>query len=150
MDSTAYFEVEDKRERVLAIKKLKNEFERKYEYKLIHQKKIVSKMKGGCSYFIPKYFAMESAIDPEDMLMMQWIQGTELDLFIMSRKQTISLSTKLCLLINVIQGLRYLASYSIVHLDIKPINILVCKQLITKIIDYGQAYHKQVCSDKIY
>ena len=36
MDSTAYFEVEDKRERVLAIKKLKNEFERKYEYKLIH------------------------------------------------------------------------------------------------------------------
>lgn len=45
----------------------------------------------------------------------------------------------------MVHGLRYLNNYEIVHLDIKPINILVCKQLITKIIDYGEAYHKDIC-----
>lgn len=55
----------------------------------------------------------------------------------MSRQETISLWTKICLLLNVLHGLRYLTNYEIVHLDLKPINILVCRQLITKIIDYG-------------
>jgi len=33
--------------------------------------------------------------------------------------------------------MRHLNIYNIVHLDLKPINILVCKFLIIKIIDFG-------------
>ena len=43
----------------------------------------------------------------------------------------------MCILLNLVHGLRYLANYQIVHLDLKPINVIICKQLITKIIDYG-------------
>jgi serine/threonine protein kinase len=48
-------------------------------------------------------------------------------------------------MLNVIQGIRHLIEQGIIHLDLKPINVLVCKQLITKIIDYGDAYHPDVC-----
>jgi serine/threonine protein kinase len=81
--------------------------------------------------------------------MMEYIQGDELDYFVLLRKETISLWTKLCLLLNLIHGLRYLSNYGIVHLDLKPINVLVCRQLITKIIDYGEAYHPDVCDNSI-
>lgn len=111
-----------------------------------HEKNIVTKLKGGCSYFIPKYYRMEAAIDPPDTLFMEYLQGEELDFFVLARNETISLWTKVCLLLNLVHGLRYLSNYEIVHLDVKPINVLVCRQLITKIIDYGEAYHKDICS----
>lgn len=56
-----------------------------------------------------------------------------------------SLWTKLYLMINVLHGMRHLLEYNILHLDLKPINIMVCTGLITKIIDYGEAYHRDVC-----
>lgn len=56
-----------------------------------------------------------------------------------------SLWSKLYLMINVLHGLRHLLEYNIIHLDVKPINIMVCAGLITKIIDYGEAYHRDVC-----
>lgn len=46
----------------------------------------------------------------------------------------------------MVHGLRHLNTYGIVHLDLKPINVLVCRQQTTKIIDYGEAYHQEVCS----
>jgi serine/threonine protein kinase len=49
------------------------------------------------------------------------------------------------LIINIIHGLRHLISYGIVHLDLKPINILVCRAYITKIIDFGESYHPDIC-----
>ena len=88
---------------------------------------------------------MELALDQPDALLMEYLQGDELDFFVMARSETISLWTKVCLLLNVVHGLRYLANYNIVHLDLKPINVLVCRQLITKIIDFGEAYHPKVC-----
>lgn len=43
---------------MVAIKKLKTEMGKKYRYKLQHEKNIVSKLKGGCCYFLPKYYRM--------------------------------------------------------------------------------------------
>lgn len=72
-----------------------------------------------------------------------------MDDYVEKRSDTISLWTKICLLINVVKGIRHLVSLGIVHLDLKPINILVCKFMITKIIDYGQAYHPSICQKGI-
>ena len=130
---------------MIAIKKLKPEFEKRFAHKLEHEKNIVSTLKGGCSYFIPKYMRAEATLDKPDTLMMEFIQGDELDFYIMTRVETISLWTKVCILLNLVHGLRYLENYGIVHLDVKPINALICKQLMVKIIDYGEAYHKSIC-----
>ena len=94
-------------------------------------------MKGGCCYFIPKYFRAEAGQDTPDTLMMEFIQGDELDLFILARMETISLWTKICLLLNLVHALRFLTNYKISHLDLKPINVIVCRKLITKLIDFG-------------
>lgn len=68
---------------------------------------------------------------------MEMINGEPLDVFVKVRSATISFKTKLYLLLNIIYGIRHLIKYEIVHLDLKPINIMVCKQLITKILDFG-------------
>lgn len=114
--------------------------EKKFKNKLEHEKNIVSQLKGGCSHFIPKYFRVPPEKESSDTLLMEYIQGEELDYFVASRHETLSLETKLHILINIVHGMRHLVCYKIVHLDLKPINILVCRNnsfLITKIIDYG-------------
>ena len=50
-----------------------------------------------------------------------------------------SLSTKLYIAQSIALGLRYIHSYKIVHMDIKPANILVSKTLMAKITDFGEA-----------
>ena len=60
---------------MVAIKKIKPEMEKKYKHKLLHEKEIVSKLKGGCSYFLPKYYRLESKLDPQDSLIMEYISG---------------------------------------------------------------------------
>jgi len=37
----------------------------------------------------------------------------------------------------LIQAARYLKLYNIVHLDLKPNNVMVSKTLMTKLIDFG-------------
>ena len=39
------------------------------------------------------------------------------------------------------QGLRFLKDYKIVHLDLKPTNIMVGKKLDLKFIDFAESYH---------
>jgi serine/threonine protein kinase len=53
--------------------------------------------------------------------------------------------TKLYLLLNIVLAMRFLISKEIVHLDLKPTNVIVTKQLIPKIIDFGEAYHRDLC-----
>lgn len=48
-------------------------------------------------------------------------------------------------MLNILFGMRFLISREIVHLDLKPSNIVVCKQLIPKIMDFGEAYHRELC-----
>lgn len=67
-------------------------------------------------------------------------------MFLRSRSASISLRTKLYLLLNVLLGMRFLISREIVHLDLKPSNIVVCKALVPKILDFGSAYHRELCA----
>lgn len=76
---------------------------------------------------------------------MELIAGDELDTFI-DKQLTLSLWSKIYVLLNILQGLRHLVSQRIVHLDLKPSNIIVSRNYITKIIDFGDAYHHNACS----
>ena len=76
---------------------------------------------------------------------MELIAGDELDTFI-EKQLTLSLWSKVYVLLNILQGLRHLVSQKIVHLDLKPSNIIISRNYITKIIDFGEAYHHNVCS----
>jgi serine/threonine protein kinase len=42
---------------------------------------------------------------------------------------------------QIAQGLRFLHINKIVHLDMKPENVLFLKGFVIKIIDFGEAYH---------
>lgn len=53
------------------------------------------------------------------------------------RKKTLSLLSKMYLLLSITMGLRYLETYNVVHLDVKPNNIMIAPGLNVKIIDFG-------------
>ena len=68
---------------------------------------------------------------------MDFIKGATLKSHVEMNLSSISFWTKLFLVKNVLNGLKFLKDYKIVHLDLKPTNILVSHDLLTKIIDFG-------------
>lgn len=78
--------------------------------------------------------------------MMDYINHPTLAEYITKNKDTMSYQTKIYLGYIIAQGLRYLQEYQIAHLDLKPANIMVCKQLMVKLIDFGESYHPEVKS----
>ncbi len=64
-------------------------------------------------------------------------------------KQTLSFWTKIFLIKNILNGLRFITGYRIIHLDLKPNNIIVINDLLTKIIDFSESYHPKVCKEGI-
>ena len=49
----------------------------------------------------------------------------------------LNLTTKLSILSSIVNGVRFLDSINIVHMDLNPNNILISNDLLPKIIDYG-------------
>ena len=52
-----------------------------------------------------------------------------------------SIHTKICIGFLILQGLRFLKDCKIVHLDLKPSNIMIGKKLDLKFIDFDSSYH---------
>ncbi len=73
-----------------------------------------------------------------------------MDVYIDERKQVLSFWTKIFLVKNIVNGLRFISSYKIVHLDLKPLNIIVVSELLTKIIDFSDSYHPKVCNQSSF
>ncbi len=44
----------------------------------------------------------------------------------------------------IMYGLRFIHSKKTLHMDLKPLNILMDKNLTAKITDFGSAYNKEV------
>lgn len=45
----------------------------------------------------------------------------------------------------MVQAVRYLRDYEIVHLDLKPNNVMIFWNMLVKLIDFGESYHPKVC-----
>jgi RIO-like serine/threonine protein kinase len=56
-----------------------------------------------------------------------------------------SLTSKLFILINVLQSLRLIKDYEVVHMDLSPGNIIVSQNYIPQLIDFGESYSKDIC-----
>lgn len=133
-------------ERAVAVKRAKQGHEGKRD-KIAHEQHIVSKLKNITSPFLPKYFsAAPVAAGLTNCLLMEMLPGEELDHYAALREESLSVGSRLQLLLNVVQGLRHLHGCGVVHLDLKPINIIVGRGLVPKLIDFGDAHHRDVCS----
>ena len=71
------------------------------------------------------------------LLMMELLPDGNLGEYIRMRKKCASLLSKIYLLLSTAMGLRYLEGYNVVHLDVKPNNIMITSSLNVKIIDFG-------------
>jgi serine/threonine protein kinase len=68
---------------------------------------------------------------------MDYINGDKLDEFNDKSKKSLSFWTKIFIMKNITNGLRFLQTYDIIHLDLKPSNIIITHGLLSKIIDFG-------------
>jgi len=47
---------------------------------------------------------------------------------------------------NIVQGIRSLWQNKVVHMDLKPANIIISSASDLKLIDFGESYHPELCS----
>lgn len=66
-------------------------------------------MRGSCSVFFPKYYGTSNASDLSRVLVMEVVNGPQLDDFFRIKSYS-SLWTKILILINILQGVRHLVS----------------------------------------
>jgi serine/threonine protein kinase len=113
--------------------------------KTLHESKILMEMRHGVSNSLPKYFVPVnipgSEIKVNPLLMMELFTDGNLVEYLRHRYHFLSLLTKLYLMFSITMALRFLETYKIVHLDLKPNNIMLAPGLMIKLIDFGEAFH---------
>ncbi len=103
-------------------------------------------MKNGKPIFIPKYYIPVNKVNPfPKSVLIDYVPTKTLTEFLNSYESTLSLQTKLCYMFSITQALRYLKDFEVVHLDLKPSNILMYHSLLVKLIDFGESYHPSLC-----
>lgn len=76
----------------------------------------------------------------ENSLFSDYTPHMSLDLYLKKNPLSISFAQKLLFILQAIEGLIFLHSKGIVHLDIKPGNMLVHKSLRIQLSDFGEAF----------
>jgi serine/threonine protein kinase len=72
---------------------------------------------------------------------MDFIPYSNLKDYLRDNYRSISTYTKIYLLLSITQALRFVRDHRIVHLDLKPNNIMIFTNLVIKLIDFGESYH---------
>jgi serine/threonine protein kinase len=73
-------------------------------------------------------------------LVMEFIEGTNLR-SLLNKKKKLSLETTCGYILAIAEGVQYLHERSIIHLDLKPDNIMITPGQDIKILDFGLANH---------
>jgi len=93
-----------------------------------------------------KYYKNEQTSPLKNKLVMDYLQGSlNLDKFVLKNKFSLSIMSKLLILSNISNGLRFLKRHKVVHMDLNPLNILMAPGLLPKIIDFGESYCERTC-----
>ncbi|CAD8209936.1 unnamed protein product [Paramecium octaurelia] len=98
----------------------------------------------GCCPYIAQFYLV---CERPDLLLMERYYHSSLDYFKSKKQEVLSLSTRIFIAHNIAMGLRYIHNYNIIHMDIKPANILISKTYMAKITDFGEAINTQNISD---
>src|SRR5215470_5801536 len=69
---------------------------------------------------------------------MEFLEGESLDRII-ERRSVLPLSVKLGYIVRVCEALAYAHQHNVIHRDIKPANIMVTKEGVVKVVDFGIA-----------
>jgi serine/threonine protein kinase len=113
--------------------------------KVQHERNIVRLFSSAHSGYLLKYYACnQSSFALRHSLLMDYHAGTVALLdHLQLRRESLSVEGKLTLLAHLSNGLRFLAYYKVVHMDLTLTNILVYDGYLPKIIDFGEAYHRE-------
>lgn len=86
------------------------------------------------------YFISEQNIY-KNFVFSKYQPNLSLDKYMRVNKKTVTLQTITRLMEHTLKGLMFLKEKNIAHLDIKPNNIIVSRDLSAKLSDFGQAFH---------
>ncbi|CAK56465.1 unnamed protein product (macronuclear) [Paramecium tetraurelia] len=123
--------------RALAVKTDKSSTNNKVNHELSILKTLskTTEKGNGEAYIVTSYYDENL----KGCYFMEFYNNGSLEQYTNSKSQVLSLRTKLFILAGIINGIDFLHYKQIAHLDLKMGNILIQKQLIPKICDFGEA-----------
>ncbi len=146
--ATVFLATDNLLNRPVAIKKMSssqmNEAEKKFFTEaFLQEAQIVANLENPYIVKVYDYIKHENG---DCSIVMEWVDGSDLESLL--KKELVSLSFLLEIMIKVAKGLAYAHEHEVVHRDIKPENVLMSKEGEPKIADFGLARLKNAGLDQ--